>query len=49
MIGLFAIWQGPSNEACGELGLQKRNDILLGFNRDGFHWDRPYRARFLAE
>jgi len=48
MIGQFAIWQGPSNEACGEFGLQKRNDILLGFSRDGFHWDRSYRGRFIS-
>jgi len=48
MLGQFAIWQGPSNEMCGELNLQKRNDILLGFSRDGFHWDRPYRGRFIS-
>ncbi|MHC4725548.1 MAG: hypothetical protein ACYS9V_15150 [Planctomycetota bacterium] len=48
MIGQFSILQGPENELCGELGLQKRNDILLGFSRDGFHWDRPYRGRFIS-
>ncbi|MDA7874965.1 hypothetical protein N9239_00805 [bacterium] len=48
MIGQFSIWQGPSNEACGVLNLQKRNDILLGFSRDGFHWDRPSRERFIS-
>jgi len=48
MIGYFSIWQGPSNEECGELKLQKRNDILLGFSRDGFHWDRPCRERFIS-
>jgi len=48
MIGYFSIWQGPSNEECGELNLQKRNDILLGFSRDGFHWDRPHRERFIS-
>jgi len=41
MIGQFSIWQGPENDICGELNIQKRNDILLGFSRDGFHWDRP--------
>jgi hypothetical protein len=48
MIGFFSIWQGPSNNYCGRLNLQKRNDILLGFSRDGFHWDRPHRKRFIA-
>ncbi len=48
MIGQFSILQGPENALCGELGLQKRNDILLGFSRDGFHWDRPYRGRFIS-
>ncbi|MFP4058459.1 MAG: hypothetical protein ACLF0G_16450 [Candidatus Brocadiia bacterium] len=48
MLGLFCIWQGPSNRHCGQNGLQKRNDILLGFSRDGFHWHRPSRQRFIA-
>jgi hypothetical protein len=48
MIGQFSVWQGPSNKMCGELGLQKRNDILIGFSRDGFHWDRPSRKRFIS-
>ena len=48
MIGQFAIWQGPRNGVCGDLWVQKRNDILLGFSRDGFHWDRPDRTRFIA-
>jgi len=48
MIGQFSIWQGPSNEDCGPLNLQKRNDILLGFSRDGFHFDRTCRDRFIS-
>jgi len=48
MIGYFSIWQGPENHFCGELDLQKRNDVLLGFSRDGFHWDRPSRERFFT-
>lgn len=48
MIGYFSIWQGPSNYVCGDLDLQKRNDVLLGFSRDGFHWDRPSRERFFT-
>jgi hypothetical protein len=48
MIGQFSIWQGPENNVCEELNIQKKNDILLGFSRDGFHWDRPSRERFIA-
>jgi len=48
MLGMFTIWTGPSNEHVHEHGGQKRNDILLGFSRDGFHWDRPCRERFIA-
>jgi hypothetical protein len=48
MIGAFSIWQGPHNGDCGRKQLQKRNDILLGFSRDGFHWDRPNRKRFIS-
>ena len=48
MLGLFAIWQGPENGDVRRLGIQKRNDLLLGFSRDGFHWHRPDRERFIA-
>jgi len=48
MLGLFTIWQGPENKEVSKLGIQKRNDILLGFSRDGFHWHRPWRERFIA-
>jgi hypothetical protein len=48
MIGQFSIWQGPENDICGEHNIQKRNGILLGYSRDGFHWDRPSRKRFIA-
>ena len=47
MLGLFAIWQGPNNGDCGRLSMQKRNEVLLGYSRDGFHWTRPDRTRFL--
>ena len=48
MLGLFSIWQGPENENCSRMLLQKRCDILLGFSRDGFHWDRTNRERFIS-
>jgi len=48
MVGLFAIWQGPPNGVCAKLNIQKRNELLVGFSRDGFHWYRPDRQRFLT-
>jgi hypothetical protein len=47
MLGLFAIWQGPPNNVCAQLKIQKRNELLVGFSRDGFHWHRPDRTPFL--
>jgi len=47
MLGLFVIWQGPHNRECHRLRIQKRNEVLLGYSRDGFHWCRPDRTRFL--
>ncbi|MBN2129094.1 MAG: hypothetical protein JW741_06335, partial [Sedimentisphaerales bacterium] len=48
MLGLFSIWQGPPNSECAKLKIQKRNEVLVGFSRDGFHWHRPDRKRFLT-
>jgi hypothetical protein len=48
MLGLFSIWQGPPNGECARLKIQKRNEVLVGYSRDGFHWYRPDRRRFLT-
>jgi len=47
LLGLFSIWQGPENGTCAKLGIHKRNEVLLGYSRDGFHWHRPDRRPFL--
>ena len=41
---LFTIWQGPTNEVCKELNIPKRNEVFVGYSRDGFHWHRPSRT-----
>ena len=41
MLGLYAMWKGPENDVCGNLKIQKRNEIGLGYSRDGFHFYRP--------
>lgn len=48
MLGFFSIWQGPDNKVAAQLKIQKRNEILVGFSRDGFNWDRPDRRPFLG-
>jgi hypothetical protein len=42
MLGLFSIWQGQPRDA------EKRNEVLVGFSRDGFHWYRPDRRPFVG-
>ena len=44
ILGLFSIWQGDP----AQRGFQKRNEVLLGFSRDGFHWHRPDRRPFAS-
>ncbi|MBI4580752.1 MAG: hypothetical protein HY718_13680 [Planctomycetes bacterium] len=41
LVGLFSIWQGKSGDDA-----EKRNEILVGYTRDGFHWHRPWRKPF---
>lgn len=41
MLGFYAMWKGPENDLCGKLGIQKRNEIGMGYSRDGFHFYRP--------
>lgn len=48
MLGVFAIFEGPPNEISGKTGIPKVTDLMLGFSRDGIHWDRPDRTTFLA-
>lgn len=40
LVGLFSIWQDSPK------GQQKRNEVLVGYTRDGFHWYRPDRRPF---
>ena len=40
LLGLFTIWRGQPTDR------QKPNEVLIGFSRDGFHWDRRHRQAF---
>lgn len=35
MLGFFSVWQGPENDVCNQLGMVKRNQIMVGYSRDG--------------
>ena len=43
MIGLFSMWRGQRVRTEAD----KPNEIVIGYSRDGFHWDRPNRAPFI--
>lgn len=48
MLGLFSVWQGPENDVCARDGVIKRNQIMLGYSRDGYSWLREDMNPFLA-
>jgi hypothetical protein len=39
LLGVFSIMRGQK---------RKGNNLVLGYSRDGFHWDRPDRSPFVA-
>lgn len=48
MLGFYAMWKGPENNICDKLSIQKRNEIGLGYSRDGFHFYRPDHTAFMG-
>ena len=47
MLGMFSVHQGPENNICVTKNIHKRNQIMLGYSRDGFHWSKPDRRPFI--
>jgi hypothetical protein len=47
ILGYFTVWQGPENNVCDSLNIQKRNEVLIGWSKDGFHWNRENKKPFL--
>ena len=41
MLGAFSVWRGECPDGT------KKQDVCLGFSRDGFSWDRPDRRAFI--
>lgn len=48
LLGYFTVWQGPENDACDSLKIQKRNEVLIGWCDDGFNWKREFKRPFLS-
>jgi hypothetical protein len=48
MLGFYTVWQGPENNTCLSLGIHKRNEVLIGYSRDGFHFSRPSHEPFMG-
>ena len=44
MVGLFSVWRGQPDPESRE----KPNEVVVGFSRDGFHWDRPFRSPLIG-
>lgn len=48
MLGFYSQWQGPENHIARGLMIPKRNEIMLGYSRDGFHFSRPDHQAFIG-
>ncbi len=48
ILGFYAMWKGPENNVCEQYGIQKRNELGLGYSRDGFHFYRPDHSAFMG-
>lgn len=49
MLGFFSVWQGPENDVCNQLGIVKRNQIMVGYSRDGgYSYTRKDMNPFIA-
>lgn len=48
MLGFFSVWQGPENDVCSKDNVIKRNQIMVGYSRDGYSWQRDDMNPFMA-
>ena len=48
MLGFFMIHRGPPNEICDAGNFPKTTELLVGYSRDGFHFDRRDRTPIVA-
>lgn len=48
MLGFFNVWQGPENDVAAATGEIKRNQIMVGYSRDGYSWFRENMNPFMS-
>lgn len=48
MLGFFSVWQGPENDICASDRVIKRNQVMVGYSRDGYSWFREDMNPFHA-
>lgn len=48
MLGFFSVWQGPENDVCASNNIIKRNQVMVGYSRDGYSWFREDMNPFHA-
>lgn len=48
MLGFFSVWQGPENDVCASDNVIKRNQVMVGYSRDGYSWFREDMNPFHA-
>ena len=48
MLGFFSVWAGPENDVCASENVIKRNQIMVGYSRDGYSWFREDMNPFLG-
>ena len=48
MLGFFSVWQGPENDVCETDNVIKRNQIMVGYSRDGYSWYREDMNPFMS-
>ena len=48
ILGFYSQWQGPENGVAKKAMMPKRNELQLGYSRDGFHFARPTHQSFMT-
>lgn len=48
LLGMFTVWQGPENNVVDLTGRPKRNQVMLGYSRDGYYWWRKDMNPFIG-
>ena len=48
LVGMFQVHKGPINSVAEKNRVPKTTELVIGYSRDGFHWDRPVRTPFVA-